>query len=72
MFLFWNFGILLLLKVYIDIFVIVGKFFCYIEYGLEVFLKDKKVILIYGSGGIYFVGLISLFIYGEFYLCIIL
>ncbi|WP_271004030.1 FMN-dependent NADH-azoreductase [Listeria seeligeri] len=68
----WNLGIPPLLKAYVDTFVIAGKSFRYTEHGPEALLKDKKAILIHGSGGIYSAGQTSSFTHGEPYLRTIL
>lgn len=68
----WNLGVPPLLKAYVDTFVIAGKSFRYTEHGPEALLKDKKAILIHGSGGIYSAGQTSSFTHGEPYLKTIL
>ncbi|MBM5719837.1 FMN-dependent NADH-azoreductase [Listeria ivanovii] len=68
----WNLGVPPLLKAYVDTFVIAGKSFHYTEHGPEALLKDKKAILIHGSGGIYSAGQTSSFTHGEPYLKTIL
>ncbi|MBC1483318.1 FMN-dependent NADH-azoreductase [Listeria immobilis] len=68
----WNLGIPPLLKAYVDTFVVAGKSFRYTEHGPEPLLKNKKAILIHGSGGVYSAGQANSYTHGEPYLNTIL